>query len=59
MIRGARFLEADRREIALRRSRHNQLGFAYPVAFVRPPPGLLHEFFYYLSYFLYVLPVYA
>ena len=27
--------EADRREIALRRGRHNRLGFAYQVAFVR------------------------
>ena len=34
-IRDARFLEADRRETALRRGRHNRLGFAYPVAFVR------------------------
>ena len=35
LIREASFLEADRREIALRRGRHNQLGFAYQVAFVR------------------------
>ena len=35
LIRDASFLEADRREIALRRGRHNQLGFAYQVAFVR------------------------
>ena len=34
-MREASFLEADRREIALRRGRHNQLGFAYQVAFVR------------------------
>ena len=34
-MRDARFLEADRREIALRRDRHNRLGFVYPVAFVR------------------------
>ena len=34
MIRDARFLEAGRREIALRRGRHNRLGFAYQVAFV-------------------------
>ena len=37
MIRDASFLEADRREIALRRGRHNRLGFAYQVAFVRVP----------------------
>ena len=35
LIRDARFLEADRREIALWRGRHNRLGFVYPVAFVR------------------------
>ena len=35
LICDARFLEADRREIALRRGRHNRLGFAYQVAFVR------------------------
>ena len=35
LIRDASFLEADRREIARRRGRHNQLGFAYQVAFVR------------------------
>ena len=35
LIRDASFLEADRREIALRRGRHNRLGFAYRVAFVR------------------------
>ena len=35
LIREASFLEADRREIALRRGRHNQLGVAYQVAFVR------------------------
>ena len=35
LICEARFLEADRREIALRRGRHNRLGFAYQVAFVR------------------------
>ena len=35
LIRDATFLEADRREIALRRGRHNRLGFAYLVAFVR------------------------
>ena len=35
LIRDARFLEAGRREIALQRGRHNRLGFAYPVAFVR------------------------
>ena len=29
LIRDARFLEADRREIALLRGRHNRLGFAY------------------------------
>ena len=29
------YLEADRREIALRRGPHNRLGFAYQVAFVR------------------------
>ena len=29
LIRDARFLEVGRREIALRRSRHNRLGFAY------------------------------
>ncbi len=34
-VRDARFLEAGRREIALRRGRHNRLGFAYQVAFVR------------------------
>ena len=32
LIRDARFLEADRREIALRRGRHNRLDFAYPVS---------------------------
>ena len=31
LIRDASFLETDRREIALRRGRHNRLGFAYPV----------------------------
>ncbi len=35
LIRDARFLEADRRETALRRGRHNRLGFAYLVTFVR------------------------
>ena len=35
LIREASFLEADQREIALRLGRHNQLGFAYQVAFVR------------------------
>ena len=35
LIRDASFLEAVRREIALRRGRHNRLGFAYQVAFVR------------------------
>ena len=35
LLRDARFLEADRREITLRRGRHNRLGFAYLVAFVR------------------------
>ena len=35
LIRDATFLEADRREIALRRGPHNRLGFAYQVAFVR------------------------
>ena len=35
LIRDASFLEADRREIALRRGHHNRLGFAYQVAFVR------------------------
>ena len=35
LIRDASFLEADRREIALRRGRHNRLGFTYQVAFVR------------------------
>ncbi len=35
LIRDAIFLEADRREIALRRGPHNRLGFAYQVAFVR------------------------
>ena len=35
LVRDATFLEADRREIALRRGPHNQLGFAYQVAFVR------------------------
>ena len=35
LIHDARFLEADRREIALWRDRHNRLGFVYPVAFVR------------------------
>ena len=29
LIHDASFLEADRREIALRRGRHNRLGFAY------------------------------
>ena len=31
LIRDASFLEADRREIALRRGRHNRLGLAYQV----------------------------
>ena len=31
----ATFIEADRREIAMRRGAHNRLGFAYQVAFVR------------------------
>ena len=35
LIRDASFLEAGRREIALRRGRHNRLGFAYLVALVR------------------------
>ena len=35
LIREASFLEADRREIARRRGRHNQLGVAYQVACVR------------------------
>ena len=35
LVRDATFLEADRREIALRRGPHNRLGFAYQVAFVR------------------------
>ena len=35
LIRDARFLETDRREIALLRGHHNRLDFAYPVAFVR------------------------
>ena len=35
MIRNATFLEVDRREIGRRRGHHNQLGFAYQVAFVR------------------------
>ena len=35
LIRDASFLEADRRETALRRGRDNRLGFAYQVAFVR------------------------
>ena len=35
LVRDATFLEADRREIALRRGPHNGLGFAYQVAFVR------------------------
>ena len=35
LVRDATFLEADRREIALRRGSHNRLGFAYQVAFVR------------------------
>ena len=51
LIRDARFLEADRRETALRRGRDNRLGFAYLVAFVRvlgrwknvPGPELLLE----------------
>ena len=34
LVRDATFLEADRREIALR-GPHNRLGFAYQVAFVR------------------------
>ena len=34
LIPDASFLEADRREIALWRGRHNRLGFAYPGAFV-------------------------
>lgn len=32
LIRDATFLEADRRENALRRGFHNRLGFAYQVA---------------------------
>ena len=40
-MRNASFLEADRREIALRRGRHNQLGFAYQVAGVRVDPAKL------------------
>ena len=35
LIRDARFLETDRREIALQWGRHNRLGFAYLVALVR------------------------
>ena len=35
LIRDASFLEIDRREIARRRGRHNRLGFACQVAFVR------------------------
>ena len=35
LIRDAYFLEADRREIALRRVRQNRLSFAYRVPFVR------------------------
>ena len=35
LVRDATFLEADRREIALRRGPKNRLGFAYQVAFVR------------------------
>ena len=35
LVRDATFLEADRREIALRRGPHNRLGFAYQFAFVR------------------------
>ena len=35
LIRDATFLAADRREIARRRGHHNQLGFAYQIAFVR------------------------
>ena len=35
LIRDACFLEASRHEIALRRGRHNRLGFADPIAFVR------------------------
>ena len=35
LVRDATFLDADRREIPLRRGPHNQLGFAYQVAFVR------------------------
>ena len=35
LIRDATFIEADRREIALRRGPHNRLGFAYQIAFVR------------------------
>ena len=35
LIRDASFIEAGRREIARRRGRHNRLGFAYQVAFVR------------------------
>ena len=35
LIRDASFLEADRCEIALLRGRHNRLGFAYQVGFVR------------------------
>ena len=44
LIRDARFLEAGRREIALRRGRHNRLGFAYPVAFVRGLGRLCRNF---------------
>ena len=35
LIRDARFLEGDWREIALWRGRHNRLNFACQVAFVR------------------------
>ena len=35
LIRDASFIEAGRREIARRRGRHNRLGFAYQIAFVR------------------------
>ena len=41
LVRDATFLEADRREIALRRGPHNRLGFAYRVALragARPIP---------------------
>ena len=35
LIRDGTFLEEDRRQIAQRRRGHNQLGFAYQIAFVR------------------------